>query len=192
MRLINIPETDLSEDEKKTVAGSWNNNALPSKIKDFLFKFNTNKLPINTRLLHMVQGTETNRACTFCTVSKDLPTPEETFAHLFWDCPHTRKHINSYFDNFFPELRNQTENVKKTFWFTGCGGNTVEMHNISRIVHLYSIWDLHTKRKIVSWATLKINTDHETSRIINSSHRLKHAINNNNFAIYRYWHERQQ
>ncbi len=61
----------------------------------------------------MVHGTEVNRACTFCRIARDLPAPEETFVHLFWDCPQTQKHINNYFELFFPEYNDKSEHEKK-------------------------------------------------------------------------------
>ena len=63
--------------------GIWNLSFIPNKLRDFIFKFYNNKLGLNTRTSHF--GGDT-RACTFCSLLKRDDT-DETFAHLFYDCP---------------------------------------------------------------------------------------------------------
>ena len=63
--------------------GIWNYSFIPNKLRDFIFKFYNNKPGINTRTLHFGGST---RACTFCFLLRRDDT-DETFAHLFYDCP---------------------------------------------------------------------------------------------------------
>ena len=84
---------------------------MPSKIKDFLFKFIHNKLPTNTRLLHMTDE-QIDRACTFCSATKQLPAPEEKFEHLFWHCPSTQ-YFSEMINEIIPEIQNFTHEQKK-------------------------------------------------------------------------------
>ncbi len=161
LKVVGIADPEIDNKALCIFVGGWNDSCLPSRIKDFLFKFNSNKLPVNTRLTHMAPNAEIDRACTFCKLSRTLPAPEETFVHLFWDCPSTKTLIYRFFEKNFPEIMNESENCKKLFWLTGISTISQRLHNISRIAHLYCIWNLHTKRKLSSWQTLKINADFE-------------------------------
>ncbi len=73
----------------------WNCTGLTNRLKTFIFKFYNNLLGLNTRLSHFVINQ--SRGCTFCHGTAD-PVPDETFLHLFYDCPVTtspRGTINS-------------------------------------------------------------------------------------------------
>ncbi len=66
----------------------WNLSFLPNRIRTFAFKFYNNILGLNTRTAHFIVNP--NRSCTFCSLGYGTVT-DETFIHLFFDCPTTRR-----------------------------------------------------------------------------------------------------
>ena len=116
--------------------GIWNLSFIPNKLRDFIFKFYNNKLGLNTRTSHF--GGDT-RACTFCFLLKRDDT-DETFAHLFYDCPVVEQ-IHSSIDRHLFNFMHETTSDKKARWF-GC--NLMETKNLFlRLFFLtiqYFIW----------------------------------------------------
>jgi hypothetical protein len=53
-------------------------------MRVFLFKYYGNTLGINSRITHF--NPEINGGCTFCTLAGELPSPSETFVHIFMEC----------------------------------------------------------------------------------------------------------
>ena len=102
--------------------GIWNLSFIPNKLRDFIFKFYNNKLGLNTRTSHF--GGDT-RACTFCFLLKRDDT-DETFAHLFYDCPAVEQIHSSIDRNLFNFIL-ETTSDKKARWF-GC--NFMETENL--------------------------------------------------------------
>ncbi len=79
-------------------------------MREFIFKFNTNLLPVNTRLSHYVHGI--SRHCNFCTLLNKIPNNDETFFHLFYECEHTSNLISRFLSELIPES-NDLDNVYK-------------------------------------------------------------------------------
>ena len=94
--------------------GIWNLSFIPNILPDFIFKFYNNKLGLNTCTSHF--GGDT-RACTFCFLLKRDDT-DETFAHLFYDCPAVEQIHSSIDRNLFNFIL-ETTSDKKARWF-GC------------------------------------------------------------------------
>jgi hypothetical protein len=69
----------------KNIWSFWNFSGQQNTIWEFTFKFYNNQLGINTRVSHFVAGH--NRGCNLCTLKNVNPTPDETFKHIFFDCP---------------------------------------------------------------------------------------------------------
>jgi hypothetical protein len=114
-RLINIA---IPEDSfLKHLHSQWGYNILPNKMREFIYKFRNNILGLNTRVAHF--NANINRGCTFCTNSRLVPVPDETFVHLFFDCPITKTTIDRFCDSYLPELDMRTDNKKKEFFFYG-------------------------------------------------------------------------
>jgi hypothetical protein len=68
----------------------WNCTGISNRIRTFLFRFFNNTLGINTRLSHFVPGHP--RGCTFSRLNNVIAIPDETFKHIFMDCPTVLKH----------------------------------------------------------------------------------------------------
>jgi len=84
-----------------------------NRQRDFIFELFNNRLMINTRLSHVLAGVD--RSCTFCTCRLNLPAPEETFPHLFWDCDYTAAQTDNFIREYIPEIANFGADEKKLF-----------------------------------------------------------------------------
>jgi hypothetical protein len=111
--LMNIPSvttflniTGIVEAAEKTVKNAiclWNFSALKNTIREFQYKFIYNQLGLNNRVSHFVQNID--KACTFCTLKMAPATiQEESFLHLFHDCPTTLNICNTVLRKHFPTL----------------------------------------------------------------------------------------
>ena len=77
----------------------WNLSFLTLDIRDFSFKMINNKLNFNASLAHFSESVQ-NSACSFCTLSRNLPPPKETIKHFFTSCPVSTSFASNYFNNF--------------------------------------------------------------------------------------------
>jgi hypothetical protein len=95
----------------------WNKTGLNNRVRTFIFKFYNNLLGLNTRLSHFV--IDQSRNCAFCTCTAD-PVPDETFLHLFFDCPVTRKWHDSFLAKYviLPADINRIQRLQQIFFCT--------------------------------------------------------------------------
>jgi hypothetical protein len=70
------------------IASAWNEQGITNRQKSFIFKYFNNILGITTRTSHFAaNGT---RNCFFCSKKNPPVQTDETFIHLFFDCPTVR------------------------------------------------------------------------------------------------------
>jgi zinc-binding in reverse transcriptase len=147
--LINLQTPVESEIEKLNIL--WNNSCFPNKLREFAWKFRTNLLGINTRVSHF--NANVSRGCTFCSKKNIIPVPDESFVHLFFECPSTRSLLNQFGTNMIPELFNPN-NVQlcKKFLFTGHNPISGEIDNFFiqtiAILSMFYIWECKLQKKI--------------------------------------------
>ncbi len=94
-----------------SIISAWAKNAISNRFRTFLFKFYNNILGLNTRVSHF--DNNVNRKCTLCTINQHslfiytnpgtvpVPVPDETFRHLFLDCPLTKDLHSDFINEFF-------------------------------------------------------------------------------------------
>jgi hypothetical protein len=99
-----------------------------NKTREFLFKFYNNLLGLNVRISHF--NNNIGRGCTFCTLKNADPVPDETFLHLFFDCPETYKLLNGFLTAFVPEFSNATRPEKIELYFLSVNPLTNKNDNI--------------------------------------------------------------
>ncbi len=129
---------------------------------------------------------EIDRSCTFCKLKKILPPPEETFKHLFWDCPVTTDLTSKFFEKITPEFEHLPENEKLLFWFTGLHLNAYPpLLNIARCIFLYTLWDMHNRKCVLGWTTFKKNFFFEFFKITELSTDEKLGIGNAEYFLTR-------
>ena len=119
-----VPNKEIIE----TVLGLWNTGGLNNRIRTFIFKFYNNLLGLNTRLSHFVANQ--TRGCTFCegTVT---PAPDETFIHLFLECPTTFDWQNQFLRKYLPHLAFMDLDSRTELFFMESYRNTVPVPRIN-------------------------------------------------------------
>jgi len=95
----------------------WVCHFLPNNLREFILKFNSNLLGINTRVSNFVENRE--RACTFCLLNRIHNPPDETFLHIFLDCPQTRVYLRYFEVLIFREKNFDQPQIRKNLWFYG-------------------------------------------------------------------------
>jgi hypothetical protein len=73
-------------------------------------------LGLNVRVSHF--NKEIGRACTFCSLDDNAAAPDETFLHLFFDCPKTKAIVKNFCSNY-KGIDWENELAMKNFIFTG-------------------------------------------------------------------------
>jgi hypothetical protein len=136
----------------EAVYGFWAEGFLSNKLKDFCFRYTNNQLSTNTRLSHYVLNV--NRSCFFCASSGNPDPPDETFLHLFYQCPVTeRTHLwfcGKYFDND-PNID------RKAFFFKGRSPGLAAFNKLGFLIAMvvqWLIWDMKVNRRTVQPLTL--------------------------------------
>jgi hypothetical protein len=98
---------------------TWNMFGVKTRLKTFLFQFFNNNLTINTRTSHFRgNGEGGNRACTLCSIAGIANAQEESFLHLFLDCP-TAKVWRESFTNQYHLNEDNTDLENKKLWLLG-------------------------------------------------------------------------
>jgi hypothetical protein len=97
------------------LSGLWNSQGIPNRARVFMFKFFNNILGINTRLSHFVPNMV--RGCTFCSINRTDPAPDETFLHVFMDCSTVRTWHNKFIEDYLPAGYLRDEQERKNFFF---------------------------------------------------------------------------
>jgi hypothetical protein len=97
LEVTNLAFTD--PDNISRCVSAWNVNGISNRIKTFIFKFYNSILGLNTRLSHFV--VDQQRGCNFCAGTVD-PVPDESFIHLFLECPTAFGWHNSFLSNYLP------------------------------------------------------------------------------------------
>jgi zinc-binding in reverse transcriptase len=147
-----LTRTEVEDSSLNNIFGAWNLPFLPNKIKEFIFRFYNNQLPVNVRLSHYVDNI--NRTCTFCRIlgTGDF---EENFEHLFFSCTTTARIHNWFIRKYLTD--NLNENDRRKFFFTGIV-NSVPVYNMyGTVVALtvqYLIWEMRVQKRVVQPLTL--------------------------------------
>ncbi len=110
------------EKQYGTIVSLWNSQGLPNRVRVFLFKFFNNILGINTRLSHFVPNQ--SRGCTFCHLVGTNPLPDETFAHIFFECATVRNWHKGFINDYFPNGYLVDEQDRKNILFFRQGSRT--------------------------------------------------------------------
>ena len=146
-RLVNI--LNVPADIKKLCISLWSFNALPMDLREFGFKFYNNTLGLNQRLARFVQGA--GAGCTFCRTFNNGPVPDETFIHLFFDCPSVNNILNWLENTFFPDIAFNNRDNRLKFWFFGILPLRNENFSILNLTisqtFLFCIWRCKLQKK---------------------------------------------
>jgi hypothetical protein len=191
--LVGLP-VPITED-LKYFNSLWMISTLPISIREFFFKFKNNMLGLNVRVAHF--NNEIARACTFCTISNIAAIPDETFVHLFFDCPKTKAVVKDFCANYL-DIDRDNEGAMKNFLFTGTivGLKTQNFFlSTVAIVFNYEVWRAKLQKKIPILNSLLNNLIFTVENIRQVSNTIRHDMQLN-LPLCRNWHneaaQRQQ
>jgi exonuclease III len=186
---IQIP---VARDVEQIIA-QWSCFYYPNKLREFIFKFRTNQLGLNTRVSHF--NANISRACTFCNLKRIIPAPDETFLHLFYECPSTNTVLNTFVTNQLPELNLVTDDDKKKFFLLGHLKTMDSFDNFFIITIamscMFYIWECKLKKQIPAYMSLLNDMYYSVENIRRISGKIREAMSLN-IAICRSWHEEAQ
>jgi hypothetical protein len=164
----------------------WNCNGILNRIRTFLFRYVNNTLGINTRLSHFVPGH--SRGCVFCAINGKVPLPDETFKHIFFDCPVVYNWHESFITNYLPPgfLRN-IQDRNDLFFLGRVHEPNVDNFFVSMSVFIfqYTIWDARLRKKIPSFNTLNILFKETVRSLLRSNSLAKKSKQKINFLMFR-------
>ena len=169
----------------KKINENWATYAYPNKLREFIFKFNSNILGINTRVANFVQ--HVSRACTFCIRNNNLPAHEESFLHLFFFCPTTHNWLLKFELEYYPELVFNNIEERKAFWFLHyrASGDWNFFLSSSLWIFKFLIWENKLKKNLPSFNSMKIDFEIMVKNLLLVSGQAKIDIKKNNYAICR-------
>jgi hypothetical protein len=147
-RLCDLPVPDEKKLENLYV--EWTVQCYPLKLREFIFKFRNNLLGLNVRVVHF--NDNVGRGCTFCRIQNgNGPLPDETFLHLFYSCPHSKKLVNGFLGKYFTMIDLNDEQQVKTFTFLGEINPDYQNNFFISTVAIYLsffIWQCKLQKKI--------------------------------------------
>jgi hypothetical protein len=196
--LLNIPSittflnitgiVDVAEKTIKSAICFWNFSPLKNTIREFEYKFIFNQLGLNNRVAHFVQNVD--KACTFCTLKMaPAPIPEETFLHLFYDCPTTSNIRTMFIRKHFPILVNSPRQALLKFWFLAEADNNTNLFISVAVCTLnFLLWNMKLKKNIVNFSTLEQNWIHILDTLVKQSLKIREAVLLVHYDICRRWH----
>jgi hypothetical protein len=171
----------------KNIWSFWNFSGQQNTVREFTFKFYNNQLGINTRVLHFVAGH--NRGCTLCTLKNTNPIPDETFKHIFYDCPSVKSLHEKIVQKYFSRISTLDEAEKIKFWFFGMHDDRINLFVTFAILSFqYQIWRMKLKKEISHFSTLEQDWLHMMDITYRLSSKIREAVLLINFDIRRRWH----
>jgi hypothetical protein len=185
--LLEIPEENTLE----KLYMQWNFTCFLNKTREFIWKFRSNVLGLNTRVSHF--NANVFRGCTFCAARRKVPVPDESFIHLFFDCPETRNTIEMFVRNMLPELNMTNDNDKlKKFFFTGINPISGLHDNFFlqaiAILAMFYIWECKLQKRLPTYMGL-LNEMFWTGELIRRNSSLFRESMIINLYICRSWQE---
>ncbi len=159
---------------------------LSNQIRTFLFRFFNNTLGINTRLSHFVPGH--SRGCTFCRINNVNLIPDETFKHIFMDCPTVRAWHNQFLDYYFPANYLRDDLDRTEFFFLGRVHEPYQDNHfiiLCIFIFQYTIWEARIKKRIPSFNSLRFSFKELCHLLLRSNSLARKSKTKINYAMFR-------
>jgi exonuclease III len=142
-------------DTVKRCLGSWNRSALQNNMREFLFKFRNNQLPLNNRLNAIDENVDPR--CNFCRIIDSHSNIRDSFEHFFMLCPITRTLLSQFLLLFEPQLSINQPQFKNIYLF---GRNDVNRLYEEKILFImdsfrFTLWQFKIRRKVPNWTVFK-------------------------------------
>jgi hypothetical protein len=134
----------------------WNISGFTNREKTFIFKFYNNILGINTRTSHFAANP--TRGCFFCSKLTPAVATDETFLHLYFSCPVTKKWHDQFMSAYLPTLSLNDLALAKNLWLLGIAGDNFNLFLCSAILTFqFCIWECKLKKSVPSFHGLKMD-----------------------------------
>jgi hypothetical protein len=157
---------------------AWNQHYFTVEVRDFLYKFYNNTLPINCRVGHFSGDGE--KGCTFCIMSRTVPECRETIQHLFFDCVPVKKVWSLVCNNFLrPGIP-----VTRSDFFSGRpasydGKNELTFQLLCDLFR-FLVWELKLLKKLPVPATFLVRLNKYLRICTGISAKINNMFENNN------------
>jgi len=164
----------------KRCLGSWNRSALQNNMREFLFKFRNNQLPLNNRLNAIDNSVDPR--CNFCRIIDNRSRARDGFEHFFINCPVTRTLLTNLLLLFEPQQSMNQPHFKDFYLFGRYDDNSISEDIILFIFDSFrfTLWQFKTRRKIPNWIMFKDELLFLIETSSNRSNILKTGISRNN------------
>ncbi len=87
----------------------------------------------------MANGT---RICFFCSKTRPNERNDESFFHLFFNCPTVLEWHSDFIIKCFPELPPMNEQSKKMFWLLGYTADNYNVFTMTAVLSFqYYVWE---------------------------------------------------
>jgi exonuclease III len=187
-RLIDMPLLD--EPELEVLNKQWADNCYSNRLREFAYKFRNNLLGLNTHVSHF--NANISRGCTFCNLNNTVPVPDETFKHLFFSRPVTRKVLDTLHNQKLSDMGCNSEQELIKFYFLGTNPRTSKNDNyfLSTIALLTMqfIWECKLKKTKPVYQTLLNDMYFLAENIRRMSNKMRAAMTIN-LALCRSWYD---
>jgi hypothetical protein len=157
---------------------AWNQHYFTVEVREFLYKFYNNTLPVNSRVGHFSGDGEIG--CTFCIMSKTVPECRETIQHLFFDCVPVKKVWSLTCDTYLrPGIP-----VTRSDFFSGrpasYDGKNVLAFQILCDIFRFLIWESKLLKKLPVPATFLVRLNKYLRVCTGISGKINSMFENNN------------
>ena len=99
----------------KKCLGLWNSNWMHNDMRNFLYLFRNNGLPLNNRINAF--DPTVSPTCTFCRIIDRETETRDSFLHFFQDCPVTSRLLEHWCNVFEPPLRCNDPSFRNFYWY---------------------------------------------------------------------------
>jgi hypothetical protein len=164
----------------------WNCHGIQNRIRTFLFRFFNSTLGINTRLSHFVQGH--SRGCVFCVVKGTIPPPDESFKHIFLDCPVVHNWHDNFISTYLPPNYIRGKQDRIDLFFLGRVHEPLSDNffvTICCFIFQYTIWDARLRKKIPSFTSLNLLFKEIISSLLRTNSLARKSKTKANYFMFR-------
>jgi hypothetical protein len=151
----------------------------------FAFKFYNNILGLNQRTVHFADNPV--RYCQFCYLNNVVNPPDESFLHLFLECPTVQAWHSDFLRLHFNEINLANED-RKIFWFLGIlpNQNDISFAVLSAVlVFQHSIWEEKLRRRKPAFRTINLLCEETFNSSFKKNKKNLKSASSLNYAIFR-------
>ncbi len=164
----------------------WNTSRITNLVRKCFKKFYNNILGLNVRTSHFVPNQ--NRNCAFCSDMGQIS--EESFIHLFFDCPTTRGWQEEFLSKYIIPPGDLTREEKISFFFFGTlpgfkSDNTFV--GMAALIFQYCVWEQKLTKKRPSFNTLVVKFNDTIISLLKCNRKVRNMAESINLLLCRHF-----